>query len=78
MSNYRSVSDNYTSLKQEILFYKRVYEDSSQNALWHYMLEYFVRHYTELVKEKPGTDILDTQLSYSIRFYYICSVFCIL
>ena len=61
-------------MKQEILFYKRAYEDSSQNALWHYMLEYFVRRYTELVKEKLGTDLLDTQLAYSIRFYCMGAV----
>ncbi len=54
---------------QVFLFYKRAYEDSSQNTLWRYMLEYFVRRYTELAKEKLGTDILDTQLAYSIRFY---------
>jgi len=56
-------------MKQEILFYRRAYEVSSRNALWRYMPEYFVRRYTELAKEKPGTDILDTQLAYSIRFY---------
>ena len=38
------------------------------------MLEYFVRRYTELVKEKLGTDLLDTQLAYSIRFYCMGSV----
>ena len=38
------------------------------------MLECFVRRYTELAKEKLGTDILDTQLSYSIRFYCIGAV----
>ena len=38
------------------------------------MPEYFVRRYTELVKEKPGTDIIDTQLAYSIRFYCMGSV----
>lgn len=43
---------------REILFYKRTYEDSSQNALWHYTLEYFVRRYTELEK-KPGTEFLN-------------------
>ena len=59
---------------REILFYKHAYEDSSQNALWRYMLEYFVRRYTELAKEKLGTDILDTQLAYSIRFYCMGSV----
>jgi hypothetical protein len=61
-------------MKQEILFYRRAYEDSSQNALWRCMLEYFVRRYTELVKEKLGTDILDTQLAYSIRFYCMGAV----
>ena len=61
-------------MKQEILFYKRAYEDSSQNALWRYMLEYFVRLYTELVKEKLGTDLLDTQLAYIIRFYCMGAV----
>ncbi len=38
------------------------------------MLEYFVRQYTELAKEKLGTVILDTQLAYSIRFYCMGSV----
>ena len=38
------------------------------------MLKYFVRHYTELVKEKLGTDLLDTQLAYSIRFYCLEAV----
>ena len=38
------------------------------------MLKYFVRHYTELVKEKLGTDLLDTQLAYSIRFYCMGAV----
>ena len=61
-------------MKQEILFYKRAYEDSSQNALWRYMLEYFAKRYTELAKEKLSTDILDPQLAYSIRFYCMGAV----
>lgn len=35
---------------------------------------YFVRRYTELVKEKLGSDLLDTQLAYSIRFYCMGAV----
>ncbi len=62
------------NMKQEILFYKRAYEDVSQNALWHYMLEYFVKRYTELAKVKLKTDILDPQLAYSIRFYCMGAV----
>ena len=69
-----SAAAGMNKMKQNILFYKRAYEDTSQNALWHYMLEYFVRRYTELVKEKLDTDNLDTQLAYSIRFYCIGSV----
>ena len=71
---FSSAAAGMNRMKQEILFYKRAYEDSSQNALWHYMLEYFVRRYTELVKEKLGADLLDTQLAYSIRFYCMGAV----
>ena len=74
ITSVASAAAGMNKMKQEILFYKRAYEDSSQNALWHYMVEYFDRRYTELVKEKLGTDILDTQLAYSIRFYSMGSV----
>ena len=39
-----------------------------------HMVEYFVRRYTDLAKEKLGAGILDTQLAYSIRFYCMGSV----
>ncbi len=61
-------------MRQEMLFYRTAYEDSSQNALWQYMLEYFAERYTRLAKEKLGADTLDTQLVYSIRFYCMGSV----
>ncbi len=38
------------------------------------MPEYFVKRYADPAIEKPGTDILDTQLSYSIRFYCMGAV----
>ena len=69
-----SAAAGMNKMKQNILFYKRAYEDTSQNALWHYMLEYFVKRYTELVKEKLNTNNLDTQLAYSIRFYCMGTV----
>ena len=64
-----SAAAELNKMKQEILFYKRAYEDQSQNALWRYMIDYFVRRYSDLAKERLGVDTLDTQLSYSIRFY---------
>jgi len=74
ITSVASAAAGMNKMKREILFYKRAYEDSSQNALWRYMLEYFVRRYTELVKEKLGADLLDTQLAYSIRFYCMGAV----
>ncbi len=56
-------------MKNDILFYKRAYEDNSQNALWQYILEYFVQKYTKLALEKSGAETLSTQLKFSIRLY---------
>lgn len=56
-------------MKQDFLFYKRAYEDSSQNALWSYMLEYFSDRYINIALDKLGTDLLDEQLRFSIRLY---------
>lgn len=61
-------------MKNDMVFYKRAYEDTSRYALWHYMVEYFVSRYTALVKEKLHTDVLDTQIAYSIRFYCMGAV----
>ena len=74
LTSVASAAAGMNKMKQEILFYKRAYEDSSQNALWRYMLEYLVRRYTELAKEKLGAEVLDAQLAYSIRFYCMGAV----
>ncbi len=69
-----SAAASMAKMKQDLLFYKRAYENVSQNALWKYILEYYVREYTKLAKEKLGTDVLDTQLVYNIRFYCMGAV----
>ena len=74
ITSVASAAAGMNRMKQDILFYRRAYEDSSQNALWRYMLEYFVRRYSELAKEKLGTDLLDPQLAFSIRFYCMGAV----
>lgn len=56
-------------MKQNILFYRRAYEDTSQNALWQYMYGYFVNAYALLAKEMTGRDPLDTPLLFAIRLY---------
>ena len=64
-----SAAAGMNKMRQEMLFYRRAYEDSSQNALWQYMLEYFVEAYTAAAKRILQTDLLDTQLAYSLRLY---------
>lgn len=64
-----SAAKSMEQMKQDFIFYKRAYEDSSQNALWKYMLEYFVQRYTKQAKELLHTDTLEEQLRFSIRLY---------
>ena len=56
-------------MRNDFIFYKRAYEDTSQNPLWQYMLEYFVERYSNEVKRILDTDTIDTQTMYSIRLY---------
>ncbi len=64
-----SAAKSMNQMKKDFIFYKRAYEDSSQNPLWQYMLEYFVDRYANEAKRILETDILDTQTAYSIRLY---------
>ena len=65
----KGAAESIRQMKNDILFYKRAYEDTSQNALWNYMLEYFVEEYSRIAREKLGVDTLDTQLAFSLRLY---------
>ncbi|WP_196803878.1 TetR-like C-terminal domain-containing protein [Butyrivibrio sp. XBB1001] len=50
-------------------FNKRAFEDSSQNALWQYIMEYFSDRYAQEAKRILGTDTLEKQIQFSIRLY---------
>lgn len=65
----RDAAESMKQMKNDMLFYKRAYEDTSQNALWQYMLEYFAEKYTQLAKTMSGSEILDAQILFSIRLY---------
>lgn len=56
-------------MKQDMQFYKRAFEDTSQNALWQYMLEFFVDENIKAVKSILHVNELDPQLVFSIRLY---------
>lgn len=65
----QSAAEDLRRMKKDIRFYKHAYEDTSQNALWPYMLKYFTDKYTELAREKANTEDLDEQTLFSIRLY---------
>ncbi len=65
----KEAAESVKNMKNEMLFYIRAYEDTSQNALWQYMLEYFAAEYTKAAERILHTGSLDRQLLFSIRLY---------
>ena len=64
-----SAAASMNRMRQDFIFYKRAYEDTSQNPLWQYMLEYFVGRYTQEAKSILSAETLDAQTQFSIRLY---------
>ncbi len=64
-----SAAAHMKQMRNDYLFYKRAFEDSSQNALWQYIHAYFVERYTLEAKRILGIDTLDTQTEFGIRLY---------
>ena len=64
-----SAAKGMNQMRKDFVFHKRAYEDTSQNPLWQYMLEYFAGRYMREAMEILGTDSLDEQIKYSIRLY---------
>ncbi len=64
-----SAAAHMNQMRREFLFYKNAFEDSSQNALWQYILEYFTDRYSHEAMAILKTDTLDTQTKFSIRLY---------
>ncbi len=69
ITSVESASAGLNRMRQDYIYYKRAYEDNSQSPMWNHMLEYFVSAYSQLAKERLGTESLDTQTQYSIRLY---------
>ncbi len=64
-----SAARSMNQVRSDFIFYKRAFEDSSQNALWQYMVDYFTERYEQEAKLLLGTDILDTETHFAIRLY---------
>lgn len=64
-----SAAESMDRMRKDFIFYKRAYEDTSQNPLWKYMLEYFDKRYCQEALRLLEADSLDTQTKYSIRMY---------
>ncbi len=63
-----SAAKAMNSMRKDYIFFKRAFEDNSQNPMWAYMHTYFVKRYTDIAIEKTS-DALDTQTKFSIRLY---------
>ena len=74
VTDAKQAADAMNKMRSDFMFYKRAYEDTSQNPLWEYMLEYFVEQYAKRAKDFLNTDTLDTRLAFSIRLYCYGSV----
>ena len=64
-----SAAASMKKMRNDSIFYKRAYENTSQNPLWQYMVEYFAERYANEAKRIMKNDTLDTQIIYSIRTY---------
>ncbi len=63
-----SGAESLKKIKNNSMFCGRPYDDPMMNPVWKCMVEYFVKRYTDIAKLSLGTDALDTQLLYSIRY----------
>ena len=64
-----SAANSMNEMRKNYVYFKRAYEDKSQNPMWAYIHAYFVEKYSDLAKEKLGVDTLDTQTQFSVRLY---------
>ncbi|MCR5760409.1 MAG: TetR/AcrR family transcriptional regulator, partial [Sphaerochaetaceae bacterium] len=69
ITNLKSATEGLEKMRSQYIFYKRVFEDNSQNPLWKYMHEYFVKRHLSVVSQALGTEITDSQLVFSIRVF---------
>lgn len=64
----REAAENMRKMKQEMLFFRRAYEDQSQNALMKYIREYYTAEFVRAAENITGGK-LSAQLLFSIRLY---------
>lgn len=50
-------------------FYKKCFDDNSQNALWLYIQEYNVALYTDMIKRHYGLETLPEDVMFSLRYH---------
>lgn len=64
-----SAARNMDIMKEELHFYRKAFQDSSQNALWNYLFDYYLEEYSVIAKERLNTPTLDLETRFSIRMY---------
>lgn len=64
-----SAAKSMNQVRNDYIFYKGAFEDSSQNALWQYMVDYFTDRYLKEAMRILNTEALDAETRFSIRLY---------
>ena len=56
-------------VKQNKMFYRKAFEDNSQNALWQYIQEYNVAMYSNMIKKHYGFKELPEDVLFSLSYH---------
>lgn len=68
ISNPEQSASSLDKIRNDILFYRQALADSSQNALWKFLHEYFTKEYINIIEKKTSTPASE-DLKFQIRFY---------
>lgn len=69
ITDLTSATKAMEQMKKDLIFYKRAFEDNSQDPMWQYMLDLSIRRHNQIVMDKLQCDQLDVQTEFSIRMY---------
>ena len=69
VTDSKEAAESLKRIKNDLVFYRRAYEDNSQNSLWNCMLDFFIKEYTRIAEEKMKPEKTGEQILFSIRLY---------
>lgn len=56
-------------IRQHKHFFRKAFEDNSQNALWQYIVQYNIALYSDMLKRHYGLETLPEDVLFSLRYH---------